>query len=123
MSQKTLLIVDDIPTFLDEISHLCRDLPCKIMVSSSGREALKIIESHQIDLVVSDVMMADGNGLWLLEQLVAKRIKPSTFCFHSADATIKRSDVIKLGADEFFQKIFEITKLKNWLRMRLAENV
>src|SRR5262245_64135027 len=65
----TLLIVDD----LDENREiLCRFLQSKgyrVLEAGGGEEALRVVESDRVDLVVLDVMMHGLSGTEVLERL------------------------------------------------------
>lgn len=64
-----ILVVDDsadnlilMEEFLHNLGHCCR-------VARSGRLAMEVLSTESFDLIISDLNMADGDGIWLLEQL------------------------------------------------------
>lgn len=63
-----LLLVDDNPDTLEFIK-ISLDGKFQFMTSQNGKEALKILEKNKIDLIISDVMMPEINGLSLCEQV------------------------------------------------------
>ncbi|MFN5963810.1 MAG: response regulator, partial [Pseudanabaena sp.] len=61
-SPDRLLIVDDVPDNLFLVRTILEEEGYEIIAASNGYEALKIIESDPIDLVLLDVMMPLMDG-------------------------------------------------------------
>jgi len=72
---KTILVVDDDDFVLDVVEAHVDQLGHKILLASNGHEALEISRSHKgkVDLLLTDVVMPNMNGLELAETLVADR--------------------------------------------------
>jgi DNA-binding NtrC family response regulator len=88
----------------------------KVLLASNGREALQVFERERPDLVLTDIIMPEMDGLALTEEL--RRISPETpVVFYSAF-----SDVpyllrgIELGVAGFIPKPCEDSKLLATLR-------
>lgn len=64
----SILIVEDNPDLLDFLSDSFRKT-YNVFIATNGVEALKVISEHQIDTVVSDVMMPEMDGETLCERL------------------------------------------------------
>ena len=66
----TVLIVDDNPTDRQLIHRMLRRYKrYRIFEAKSGKEALQITAAHTPNVIVSDLMMPEMDGLTLLEQL------------------------------------------------------
>ena len=68
--KKKILIVDDeemIREFLESVLKSKKNYNC--LTAKSGEEALEVIESEKIDLVISDVKMAGMDGIELLLEI------------------------------------------------------
>jgi len=62
MFSKTLLIVDDTPLFLRLAKDLFRREQVDILTAQSGPEAVEIVRTTKIDLILMDLYMAEGDG-------------------------------------------------------------
>jgi CheY-like chemotaxis protein len=65
----SILVVDDEVTLLELLANLMEDLGHKAFTASDGKQALKIVASEPIDLIISDIMMPVMDGLTFLRHL------------------------------------------------------
>lgn len=65
----SVLIVDDSVPILDFVSELLRRQGHTISTARSGREAEAIVESVAVDVLITDILMPDGDGIELLNRL------------------------------------------------------
>ena len=83
----------------------------KTLAASDGLEALNILRSSKVDLIVSDINMPKLDGFQLLESL---RLKGDNTPFVLLTASKERphlSTGFRLGADDFIAKPFGIEEL------------
>ncbi len=67
MSNITILLVDDTPSIRDVVRDMLEEIGFSdIHEAASGAEALEVMKTKDISLVVSDFNMAPGSGLDLL---------------------------------------------------------
>lgn len=64
--EPVVLIVDDEPAVLSSLRRLFRGKQYEIITESNPAEALKRIDSEQIDLIISDMRMPEINGTEIL---------------------------------------------------------
>jgi len=64
-----VLLVEDNPQVRDFAEGLLVDLGCEVVSSESGQEALKLLETNGIDLVLSDVVMPGMSGVELARRM------------------------------------------------------
>ncbi len=76
MERSKVLFVDDELPVLDSLKRLLRNESFEQIFTTSPEEALTILADRNIDVLVSDLLMADMNGLVLLEKV--KEISPRT---------------------------------------------
>jgi len=75
---ETLLIVENEPAIRNLLQMALRKSGYTVLAAESAREALEIVRGHTgpIDLLITDVVMPDINGLELATRLAA--IRPAT---------------------------------------------
>ncbi len=72
----TLLCLDDEPHILSSLRRLFRPLGYEIFVFEQGSEALKLLETRDIDVIVSDMRMPGMDGAEFLHQ--AAKLRPDS---------------------------------------------
>jgi DNA-binding NtrC family response regulator len=92
-----VLIVDDDPHLLDSMRRTLRREPYTILISQSGEEALDILDSTHVDVIISDQNMPGMSGTTLLK-FVRKRHPAITRLMLTGKATLDRAiDAINNG--------------------------
>lgn len=108
-----ILIVEDNLELLMLMHHILKS-QYRVYVAHNGKEALKIIHRHPLDLIVSDVMMPEMDGIELTE---AVKEDPNYSHLPIILLTAKtqeedREEALKTGADEYLTKPFRLSELK-----------
>jgi CheY-like chemotaxis protein len=105
-----LLIVDDNEDNRYTLTQRLRRLRyTNVLAAVGGREALALLQQHDVDLVLLDVMMPDINGYEVLERLKAdERLRHVPVIMISAldqvDSVVR---CIELGAEDYLPKPFD----------------
>lgn len=122
-SPDRLLIVDDVPDNLFLVRTILEEEGYEIITASNGHEALKIIESEPIDLVLLDVMMPLMDGYEVTRRIRAMKDFP--FIPILLITAYDRANAVKgldLGADEFIRKPIEadelLARVRSLLRLK-----
>lgn len=68
----TVLLVDDEPYVTEILGRILTQAKINTLSASSGDEALRLLRDHQVDLVITDVLMPGMNGLELLDSIKSK---------------------------------------------------
>jgi CheY-like chemotaxis protein/anti-sigma regulatory factor (Ser/Thr protein kinase) len=118
-----LLLVDDHPDTLKFLSiNLKADY--RIVTAANGIEAFKILEEKEIDLVISDIMMPELDGIGFCEK-VKKHPKYQNIPLILLTAKTMESQKIegyKAGSDAYITKPFDIEGLKARVVSLLSKN-
>ncbi len=81
MPTRRLLIVDDHPdlatTLARTVAQVCPGI--EVLASQGGREALEQIQDLRLDLLITDLMMPEMNGMELIEKLRTRPAGPPAF--------------------------------------------
>ena len=62
-----ILVVDDKKEHATATAEALQKVGYKCIVATSGREGLKTIEAGEVDIVITDLIMQDIDGLQLLK--------------------------------------------------------
>jgi DNA-binding NtrC family response regulator len=103
----TILAVDDEIEMRRALKSLMEREGFSISSASNGREALKKYEEHRFDLIISDIMMPEMDGIELLKKL-RKVNEEVLVILITGYATIESAvQAIKIGAEDYFTKPFK----------------
>ncbi|NET53602.1 MAG: response regulator transcription factor [Merismopedia sp. SIO2A8] len=110
---KTILLVDDDVTLRTALVHFLENRGYGVLNAKSGIEALSLFDQHQPDLVVSDVMMPQMDGLEFCRTLRSRRAgKLTPFIFLSSRGEVDdRVAGHEIGADDYLVKPFDPREL------------
>jgi len=114
MSRK-ILVVDDTRNVQMLINDFLSGQDFEVFLASDGKEALEIVRSNTIDLILLDIMMPNMDGY----QFISHLRKESSLPVIMITAKQQESDIIRgfdLGADDYITKPFKLRELL--VRMR-----
>ena len=120
---RSLLIVEDSEDLLNLMVKLL-GTDYVIYTATNGREAIEVVEVEDIDLIVSDVMMPEMDGIELCRR-IKENIETSHIPIILLTAKNKEEDRVEAyesGADGFISKPFNLSvlhaRISNLLRSR-----
>jgi adenylate cyclase len=103
----TILTVDDQPPNLRLLEAVLSPQGYQVITASSGEQALELLHSSNIDLVLLDIMMPGIDGYEVCERI---RTEPNTaflpVVMITASGDYEKTRAIKAGADDFVSKPF-----------------
>ena len=112
-----ILVVDDDAEMRDAIAFDLRKRGGTIFTAANGSEALAIALESPIDIVVSDVRMPGGDGIFLLQQLRSRHPTLPIVLLCTGFADLTESEALKLGASALIEK-----PINRKLMMSIIEN-
>lgn len=107
---KILIIEDEeelaksIAEYLSGENYLCE-------FASTFTEAMHKIEAFQYDCIVLDIMLPDGNGLKILEELKKQNKQDGVIIVSAKNALDDRINGLQMGADDYLTKPFHLPEL------------
>lgn len=107
---KVLIIEDEkdlaksISEYLSEENYLCE-------FASTFQQAMDKINTHQYDCIVLDIMLPDGNGLDILEELKKQNKQDGVIIVSAKNAVDDRVKGLQMGADDYLTKPFHLSEL------------
>lgn len=111
-----VLIVDDEPDILELMEEEFRYCGYQTMTAICGNDAIKLLNTSVVDIVVSDYKMPNGNGMDVLSHVNSMDKKP-LFFFVTGQAEVSTEDAIRAGAKKFFSKPFDLDELIKEIEM------
>ena len=99
-----VLVIDDDPVILEVIAEILKTNDYEVVTSPNGESGMKELVGDYYDLVLTDLMMPDVDGMEILNHVVTQL--PKTMCIiFTGYGTIKSSvDAIKNGAFDYLAK-------------------
>ena len=118
---KRILVVDDDPAILDVLTQYMKLIGLDAVSAASGEEALAVFKKNQFDIVVSDIKMANMDGLTLLGEV--KRLDPDViFIVITGYPSIETVlEAMKKGAVDYIVKPFQFDEIKIKIERALVE--
>ena len=107
---KILIIEDErelaqsVAEYLSEENYLCS-------FADNFREAIDKIENHEYDCIILDIMLPDGNGLEILQELKRQNKQDGVIIVSAKNAVDDRVNGLQLGADDYLTKPFHLSEL------------
>lgn len=114
MRKPTILIVDDLPANIELVKNFFIDEPYTLLEAGNGKEALKIVDEQNPDIVLLDVIMPEMDGFQvckILKEDEHTRLIPVIMITGLEDSKSKIKG-INLGVDDFITKPFNYYELK-----------
>ena len=106
---KSILIVDDEQIIRNVLKRkLEQTTAFEVFTADDGVPALEIFNREQIDLVISDLLMTEMNGIELLRNLKQSRPEVPVIIITGYGTLDDAIEAIHLGAEDFIKKPFDI---------------
>jgi len=105
-SESLILVVDDTPGIREALERILSKEGYRVLTAADGEEAVKLLQKHDVALVLTDLKMPGIDGAELLK--IAKTISPDLeVVLITGHGTIDVAvEVMKDGAFDFIQKPF-----------------
>lgn len=115
MNKGTILSVDDDEDLQTVIGQYLEDDGYRIIKASTVAKALEQAASHELDVVLLDLVLPDGEGLVLIPQLQSKTGAGIIVVSGKSDTT-EKIVCLEMGADDYITKPFEMRELSARIR-------
>jgi DNA-binding response OmpR family regulator len=119
-NHSNILLVDDEAAITDNLTPFLERSGFNVSTASNGEEALNIIETQNVNLVVSDVLMPKMDGRELLRILRKADNWIPVILLTQVGEAFERAMALEEGADDYINKPFEphelVARIKAVLR-------
>jgi len=115
-----ILVVDDEESLCTFMKLMLSKEGYDVVTSVSAERALDLVQADGVDLVFTDLMMPEMNGLEFVQKL--RQIRPDAECvvmtaYASVDSAI---EALKLGAADYITKPFKLDEVKIIVKQLLS---
>lgn len=106
----SVVVADDVAEIQQLLQHWLQELGYLVTCVSTGQEAVRVVRTVHVDMVITDVLMPDGDGLELITEV--RRLQPSAriIAMSGGGAHLRAEDCLKfatcLGAHGLLTKPF-----------------
>ena len=105
-----ILVVDDDDSFRRMIRDVLQQTGFECEVASSGDEALRVLNTSHIDVVIADIHMPGISGIELTKQ-VKNRYNADVIVLTGFVEDFRYEQIVEIGASDFIQKPVGIDEL------------
>lgn len=120
-SEKSILLVDDEVDLREILQYDLEDAGYRVFTACNALVALSLMKQNHIDLVVSDIRMPDGDGLFLLESLREKNYQDPPIILMSGFADITPAEAYNRGVVKYLSKPLATEFLLNYIEDSLLD--
>ncbi|MFN2126555.1 MAG: sigma-54-dependent transcriptional regulator, partial [Anaerolineales bacterium] len=122
MYRLRVLIVDDEEDTVQALNIGLKDTGYLIKTTTKFNDAINILRSEEMDVVVTDLKLKDGNGLEILNFVQENGLNISVIIITAYGSVESAVEAIRGGAYDYLVKPFRISELKKLLT-RLNETI
>ncbi len=111
MRSERILLIDDSPEILHALSKSLQDEGFDVETSPSGKQAISFLDQKFYDLVITDLMMPDMDGMAVLKHVTGN--SPDSICIIlTGYGTIRNAvEAVKLGAFDYLTKPVKLDEI------------
>ena len=107
---KKILVVEDEPSILDNITYALHTEGFESLCCGTGKEAIQMLSEEDISLIILDIGLPDVNGFDLLREIQKKFSVPVIIVTARSD-DVDRIVGLEIGADDYVVKPFNPREL------------
>ncbi|HWA97113.1 MAG TPA: sigma-54 dependent transcriptional regulator [Pirellulales bacterium] len=112
----SVLLVDDDRTVRHLISEAFDGSDIQVLAAKTADEGLAMLEKHDPDVVLLDIMLSDESGLDLFGQIHARDTKLPIIFITALDSSDTAIQAMKLGAYDYLLKPLDLARVQELVR-------
>jgi DNA-binding NtrC family response regulator len=120
MAKTTVLVVDDDKALRELCLEVVKQLDFEGHAAEDATRALQVLETSQVDIVLSDVRMPERSGIELLKTIRQEHPDVAVLMMTAYGTIPEAVEAVKLGAYDYISKPFKVDDLRRLL-VRLVE--
>ncbi|MCR5590233.1 MAG: response regulator [Lachnospiraceae bacterium] len=123
----SILVVDDNYTNLNVASAILEKYKATVLTAMSGKDCLRMLKDHDVDMIFLDYMMPEMNGIDTLENIRkmpgTKFVSMPVIALTANVVSGAREMFLEAGFDDFLAKPISIDKMEKMLRKYLRRDL
>jgi putative nucleotidyltransferase with HDIG domain len=120
--KRRVLIVDDDTLVRDTLRFVLEDAGYDVWATAHGADALAVLESQPIDIVLSDIFMPGMNGFDLLKQIRQRRPDVPVILVTGFGNIEMARQALKEGATDFITKPYNVHEIPILIERNLTRH-
>ncbi|MDF1566551.1 MAG: response regulator [Spirochaetaceae bacterium] len=121
MNTEHVLVVDDDPGVLAVVVEMLASIGYKTTAASGARSAVGLLPQIKPDIIITDIVMPDGEGMELILHLTRCKEKPSVIAMSGNPTGVLFLHATELlGVNAVLRKPFSRTELEEALAVASA---
>ncbi len=113
-----IMVVDDDQAILRLLKRTLEPEGFGVVTAANGGSTLALLEEHQADLIILDIMMPGLNGFQVLE-LIRQHSNIPVIMLTARCEVASLNEALGLGADDYVRKPFHTRELLARIRAKL----
>lgn len=114
-----ILIVDDDPLIRLSLSDRLKTLRFRVFEAESCSKTREILKRHEVDLILLDLQLPDGDGLVMLDEISRSGESLEVIMITAHGSIEKAVEAMRRGAQDFLQKPFELADMEARIKRTL----
>ncbi len=117
-----ILIVEDEPSLREIMERFLEKERYLVETAASLREALQKVSLYDYECILLDIMLPDGSGLALLQELKKMDKQENVIIISAKDSVDDKVAGLDLGADDYLAKPFHLSELHARIKSLIRRN-
>ncbi len=117
-----ILIVEDEPSLREIIQQFLEKERYVVETAATFREAIQKISLYDYECILLDIMLPDGDGLTLLQELKKLNKQENVIIISAKDSVDDKVTGLELGADDYMAKPFHLSELGARIKRLIRRN-
>lgn len=101
-----VLVVDDEPNLVEVVGDVVKSLDCRLVTAATVADARQVLATQDVELLVTDVNLPDGDGTALLSALHRRNPTASAIVMTGSPTVETATAALRQGAADFVPKPF-----------------
>jgi CheY-like chemotaxis protein len=123
----SIVVADDVLEIQQLLQQWLGDLGCRVTCVSTGREALRLLRTRPVDLVITDILMPDGDGLEVIAEMKRAQHSARILAMSGGGKHLDAADCLKfaksLGAHGVLMKPFNRQQVIEAMSLALPKDL